>query len=168
MADAGGRRIALVGAINRDTIRTADGVETESYGGLLYSILPLAAIADDETSIYPVVNVGQDVQSAVEEILSPFPLVRVDALEFVPEKNSHCFLDYDVEGNKQETLFGGVPKLTFERLEPYLNGDALCVNFITGAELELETLEAVRRAADARIFMDVHSLSLGTDEQPRP
>lgn len=42
---AGGRRIALLGSINRDTIRTPDGVETESYGGLLYTLLPLAQIA---------------------------------------------------------------------------------------------------------------------------
>ncbi len=167
MADAGSRRIALVGAINRDTIRTSDGVETESYGGLLYSILPLAAIADDRTTIFPVVNVGEDVRTVVETILAPLNGVSLDGVDFVPDKNTHCFLDYDAEGNKQETLQGGVPKLMLERLEPYLDAEALCVNFITGLELDLETLQAARRATDATIFMDVHSLSLGTDDERR-
>lgn len=167
MAEAGGRRIALVGAINRDTIRNSDGVETESHGGLLYSILPLAAIVDDQTTVCPVVNVGEDVRSVVEEILTPLPRVSLDGVDFVPEKNTHCFLDYDAAGNKQETLRGGVPKLTLERFEPYLDCDALCVNFITGWELELETLQAVRRASNATFFMDVHSLSLGTDDERR-
>jgi sugar/nucleoside kinase (ribokinase family) len=167
MAEAEGRRIALIGAINRDTIRTADGVETESYGGLLYSILSLAAIVDDQTAVNPVVNVGEDMRGVVEKILTPVARVSLDGVDFVPEKNTHCYLDYDEVGNKQESLLGVVPKLTRERLEPYLDCDAICVNFITGEELELETLRAVRKASQATVFMDVHSLSLGTDDQQR-
>ena len=167
MPEAVSRRIALVGAINRDTIRTADGVETESYGGLLYSILPLAAIVDDDAMVHPVVNVGEDIREIVEDTLSPLARVSVAGIEFVPDKNTHCFLDYDEDGNKQETLLGGVPKLTVERLEPYLDGDAVVFNFITGWELDLETLQTARQMSDATFFMDVHSLSLGTDQEHR-
>ncbi|MSS72068.1 MAG: carbohydrate kinase family protein [Candidatus Latescibacteria bacterium] len=158
-------RIALIGAINRDTIRTPDGMTTESYGGLLYSILSLVALMDGRAEVFPVCNVGQDVQAVVAGLLNP--LVRCDGVRFVPDRNNHCFLDYDAEGRKQETLQGGVPPLTFDRLSPFLTCDALCFNFITGFELSLETFEQVRASTDAPILMDVHSLTLGIDEGRR-
>ncbi len=161
----GQRRIALVGSINRDTILTADGVRTESYGGMLYSILSLAEMA--EAAIYPVCNVGGDVEGAVRERLAPHSAVRLDGVRFVPEQNPHCFLEYDAEGRKQETLLGGVPALRVEQIRPFLDCDAICFNFITGMELSLETLQEVRRGAGGLICMDVHSLTLGIDSDRR-
>ncbi len=162
-----GRKIALLGTINRDTIRTPDGVETESYGGILYSLLPLSAIVKETARICPVVNIGEDVREAVTGYLSPCDNVQFDGVSFVPEKNTHCFMVYDEEGYKQETLLGGVPKLNFSQLEPFLDSDALVVNFITGMELDLETLQQVRRQTESPIFMDIHSLTLGMDDQRR-
>jgi sugar/nucleoside kinase (ribokinase family) len=162
-----GRRIALVGTINRDTIRTADGVETESYGGLLYSILALAEIVTPGTRIYPIVNVGADMRAVVENMLAGYSSVRHDGIRIVPEKNTHCYLQYDDQGRKQETLLGGVPELTIDQIAPFLNVDAICFNFITGMELSLPVLQEVRRRASGRILMDLHSLTLGIDEARR-
>ncbi|MDA0748268.1 MAG: carbohydrate kinase family protein [bacterium] len=158
------RRIALLGTVNRDTILTPDGVRTESYGGMLYSVLSLAEISEAE--VYPVCNVGQDVEGAVRRFLT-HPAVRMDGVSIVPEQNPHCLLEYDSTGQKQETLNGEVPPISFAQVEPFLDFDAVCVNFITGTEMALETLQAVRRETRALIFMDVHSLTLGMDENRR-
>lgn len=160
-------RIALLGTINRDTIHTPDGVTTESYGGLLYSILALAEIASPDASIYPVCNVGVDMEDVVREKLAPYPQVKFDGITFIDGKNPHCFLEYDEEGNKQETLKNDVPQITFEEIQPFLDCDAICFNFITGMELALETAEQVRKAAQGLLLMDVHSLTLGMDENRR-
>lgn len=160
-------RIALLGTINRDTIHTPDGVTTESYGGLLYSILALAEIASPDASIYPVCNVGADMEDVVREKLAPYPQVKFDGITFIDGKNPHCFLEYDEEGNKQETLKNDVPQITFEEIRPFLDCDAICFNFITGMELALETAEQVRKAAQGLLLMDVHSLTLGMDENRR-
>ena len=96
--------IAVVGSINRDTISTADGVTTESYGGMPYSVLALAAIAD--VRVYPVCNLGADVDQPVRELLTHQPSVAWDGIRVVPEKNPHCHLEYDSAGRKQETLYG--------------------------------------------------------------
>jgi sugar/nucleoside kinase (ribokinase family) len=132
---------------------------------MLYSILSLAQIAD--ATIYPICNVGRDVEAAVREALAPFPCVRLDGFRFVPEPNPHCLLEYDGEGRKRETLLGGVPELPFDRIEPFLDGCALCLNFITGMELSLSTLQAARAASDVLVLMDVHSLTLGLDGRCR-
>ncbi len=162
---SGACRIALVGTINRDTIQTPDGVRTHSYGGMLYSILALAEIA--EAAIYPICNVGEDVEAAVRELLAPYSSVRFDGMRFVSEQNPHCFLEYDAEGHKQETLLGGVVPLTADRIGPFLDCDAVCFNFITGMELSLETFQEVQGAAVGLICMDVHSLTLGIDSNRR-
>ncbi|MBT3605729.1 MAG: carbohydrate kinase family protein [Candidatus Latescibacteria bacterium] len=160
-------RIALLGTINRDTIHTPDGVTTESYGGLLYSILALAEIASPEASIYPICNVGADMEGVVREKLEPYPQVKFDGITFVPGKNPHCFIEYDEDGQKQETLRNDVPQISFEQIQPFLECDAICFNFITGMELALETAEQVRKAAKGLLLMDVHSLTLGMDENRR-
>lgn len=162
-----GLRIALLGTINRDTIHTADGVTTQSYGGLLYSILALAEIASDRAAIYPICNVGRDMEDAVREKLAPYPQVKMDGIRFVPGKNPHCFLDYDAQGRKRETLRHDVPQIALSQIEPFLDCDAMCFNFITGMELALETAQCVRRSAAGALLMDVHSLTLGMDEKRR-
>lgn len=160
-------RIAFVGTINRDTIFTADGERIESYGGLLYSVLPLAYIAPRETSCFPICNVGQDVSGTVLGLLENRPGLRLEGVQVVSEQNTHCMIRYDRAGNKEETLLGGVPPLTHERFEPFLRCDALCVNFITGLELSLDTLRSVRRSTNALMAMDLHSLTLGMDAHRR-
>lgn len=162
-----GPRIALLGTINRDTIHTADGVTTESYGGLLYSILALAEIASDRATIYPICNVGRDMEDVVREKLAPYPQVKLDGIRFVPGKNPHCFLDYDAQGRKRETLRYDVPQLSLSQIEPFLGCDAMCFNFITGMELALETAQGVRESAAGLLLMDVHSLTLGIDDNRR-
>lgn len=166
---AGGRRIALLGSINRDTIRTPDGVETESYGGLLYTLLPLAQIAASDTTIQPVYDVGQDVEAAVRAILEPYPNVSLDALTFVGRPNPHCVIEYAPDGSKQETLRErGLPLPPARLAEACAGADALILNFITGFELELDTLRAFRAERPGPIvFMDFHSLSLGIDSENR-
>lgn len=158
-------RIAVVGSINRDTICTPDGTRTESYGGILYSIAALDRIGSAE--IFPVCNVGKDVEDAVRRLLGSWTSVQLDGVRFVPERNPHCFLTYDSGNRKQETLQGGVPALAIERLRPFLDCDAVCFNFITGMELELQTLRAFRREARSLVLMDVHSLTLGIDNRRR-
>ncbi|MDE2998152.1 MAG: carbohydrate kinase family protein [Gemmatimonadota bacterium] len=156
-------RIAVVGSINRDTICTPDGTRTESYGGILYSIAALDQIGSAE--IFPVCNVGKDVEDAVRRLLGSWTSVRLDGVRFVPERNPHCFLTYDSGNRKRETLLGGVPALAIERLRPFLDCDAVCFNFITGMELELRTLRAFRRESRCLVLMDVHSLTLGIDSR---
>ncbi|MDA0710824.1 MAG: carbohydrate kinase family protein [bacterium] len=160
-------RIALMGTINRDTIHTPDGITTESYGGLLYSILALAEIASPGASIYPICNVGSDMEAIVRDQLGPYPQVKFDGITFVPGKNPHCFIEYDAEGHKQETLRNDVPQISLAKIKPFLDCDAICFNFITGMELALETAEQVRKLAKGLLLMDVHSLTLGMDENRR-
>ncbi len=157
--------IALVGSINRDTICTPDGVRIESYGGMLYGILSLIQMSS--VMVFPVGVVGADVKSAVMNLLDKWPQVNLSGLRFTSQKNPHCVLTYDEAGNKQEVLHGGVSPVEFKQIEPFLDCGAICVNFITGSELSLDTMQQVRSSRSKPIFMDVHSLTLTTGDGNR-
>ena len=161
------KRIAAIGTVNRDTIYTPDGMVTESFGGLLYTVLGLAALANSETVIVPVCYVGADVWEEVMGFLEGWAGIVLDGVRRVPERNNHVTIRYDARGEKEEVLSGGVPPLDFECLEPVLDADAICVNFISGFELSLEEMQRLRWRASGKIAMDFHSLSLGIDAEGR-
>ena len=160
-------RIAVVGSINKDTIYTADGREIHSYGGMLYTALTLANLVGPETMVIPVCHIGEDVAEAVFAFLNAYPTIDTSGITVVREPNYHCILRYNKEGRKEETLLGGVPPLSYSRLASFGGCDALCLNFITGFEMSLETLEQFRTSTELPIFMDVHSLMLGIGPQKR-
>ena len=160
-------KIAVIGTINRDTILLLDGGRKESYGGLLYSILPLALLAEKGTEIFPVANLGQDVENPVKAILCCYPQISLEGIRVVPQKNNHALLTYRSAGEREEVLEGGVPPLTSAQIAPFLDADVLLVNFISGSELSLETLRQAVADTSATIYMDIHSLSLGVDRRGR-
>lgn len=167
------KKIAAIGTINRDTIHTPDGVVTESYGGLLYTVLALGSLADPDTLVYPICNVGEDMWTVAMDLLGRSDRIRVEGVRRVPTKNNHVILYYDKRGNKKEILSGGVPPLEWEDIAPFLDSDMICLNFISGFELTLPTLQQVRSLTfgGARhavpLLMDFHSLSLGLNAQGR-
>ena len=168
------KRIAAIGTINRDTIHTPDGVVTESYGGLLYTVLALASLAEPGTIIYPICNVGEDIWTVAMDLLGRSEQIHVEGVRKVPTKNNHVTISYDERGNKAEILSGGVPPLQLEDIAPFLDSDAICLNFISGFELTLQTLQQIRSftsGVGARravsLLMDFHSLSLGRTAQGR-
>jgi sugar/nucleoside kinase (ribokinase family) len=158
-------RIAILGTITCDTIFQPQGGASESYGGLLYSILPLAMLAEPGTMIMPVVNLGRDVEGPVRAILSRHEQVSQEGIRVVPERNNRVLLRYTSEGEREEVQQGGLPPLTFEQIEPFLDADVLLVNFISGSDLSLETFQRIRGNTSATVYTDIHSLSLGIDQE---
>ena len=96
-------RIALLGTINRDTIhhrRWRDNRKLRRFA-CLYSILALAEIASSHVAIYPICNVGADMEAVttlVREKLAPYPHVKLDGTPIRIGQDPHCFLDYDAKG----------------------------------------------------------------------
>jgi sugar/nucleoside kinase (ribokinase family) len=133
----------------------------------LYSIVPLALLAEGKTTVLPVVNLGRDVSSPVMTILSRYPRISMEGISLVQEKNNHAFLTYCSESDRKEVLRGGVPSLSFEQITPFLVADVFLVNFISGRDLSLETMKLIRAHTGATIYMDIHSLCLGIDGEGR-
>lgn len=157
-------RIAIIGTINRDTIKLPDGTVKEGWGGILYNIITLSRLVGKNVEIYPVCNIGKDCYSDIKAILKDLPRVRCDHIQKVPEKNNHCFLTYLDDKNKKEVLKGGIRPLKYGDVKPLANSDIVLVNYISGRDIYLKSLQKFRRHHTGQIFVDIHSLTLGKKE----
>jgi sugar/nucleoside kinase (ribokinase family) len=159
--------IMVIGTINKDTTIFPGGKKTEGYGGILYNLSALSALGGSGTKIHPVCNVGYDVYDRIMEILQKYDNVKPDGIRKVRRKNNHARLFIDRENQREEILQHRVPVLSFSRLRPFLDVDAILVNFISGFDVSLDTLKKIRQHTDALVFMDIHSLTLGIHKDGR-
>lgn len=154
-------KVTVIGTINKDTIIFPSGKRTESFGGILYNLSALSSLGAKRMEIYPVCNLGYDVYNQVEGILKKYDNVKLDGISKVRKKNNHAYLLIDKENQREEILRNRVPALSFGQIKPFLDSDAILVNFISGFDIGLNTLKKIRTNTDALIFMDIHSLTLG-------
>ena len=154
-------KVAVIGTINKDSIIFPSGKRTESFGGILYNLSALSGLGEKWVEIYPVCNLGYDVYDQVIETLKYHDNIKLPGINKVRRKNNHAHLLIDKENQRQEILRNRVPVLSFGQIKPFLDSDAILVNFISGFDIGLNTLKRIRTNSDALIFMDIHSLTLG-------
>lgn len=153
-------KVGIIGSINRDTIYLADDRQVSSWGGILYNIKYLSESGVGQ--IVPVVNAGCDAYYDILDILEKYPNVNRECINRVDALNNHCFLYYHNQSHKCEVLKGGVPKLHYKQVTQLLECDLVLVNFISGRDIALQTLERFRKNHQGLIYMDIHSLTLGS------
>lgn len=161
----GVKHLGVVGTMVWDTIygRGADPEPIEEWGGIAYALAALDAALPDDWRLVPLVKVGRDLAPTANAFLESLAH-RSAAQRFVevPEPNNRVTLHYEGLVRRAERLSGGVPAWTWAELGPMVRDlDALYVNFISGFELTLETMQYLRRGFDGPVYVDLHSLLLG-------
>jgi len=157
-------KIAVIGTINQDIIIFPDKKKKTSLGGIAYNVCTLATLLEDKAQIYPVCNVGADRYFQFVKFFSRFSNLKLDGIKIVPQKHNTCWMYYDKLQNREEYLEGKAPALDFKQLKPFLKSDAILINFISGWDMNLETLKKARRHFKGLILLDIHSLTLGIDK----
>jgi len=160
-------KVAVIGTINKDSLIFPDGRRQESFGGVLYSLSALSSLGGKRMEIYPVCNLGYDVYRHVMGILSQFDNIKLAGIRKVNRKNNHVVLNLDKNNERQEVLRNRVPVLSFSQARPFLDCDAILVNFTSGFDVGLKTVQRIRQDADGLIFLDIHSLTLGVRKNGR-
>ena len=154
-------KIGVIGSINRDTIRFPDGIKSEGWGGMLYNLVTFSYLLGEKSHIFPVCNLGSDVFDEVIKIIDCLPGISREFFNRVPERNNHCFLSYIDYERKTEILKGGVRPLKFSDVQGLLECDFILLNYISGRDIYLNSLKKLRRLYRGKIYVDVHSYTLG-------
>ena len=158
-------RIGIIGLINHDTIYMAGGRRIQDLGGILYNTTVMADLVDEGDALYPISRIGADCFDAMRAILDPRPAVSTRGISLSPAGTSRNRIRYDEDLEKIEQLTNHVGSISLEQIEPFLDLDALLVNFIVGDDVTLETMKAVRGSASGLLYLDVHNLCLGIDAE---
>lgn len=157
-------KIAVIGTINQDVIVFPDQKKKTSLGGIAYNICTLSALLKNKARIYPICNVGADRYFQFVKFFSKFPNLKLDGIKIVPQKHNTCWMYYDKLQNREEYLEGKAPALDFKQLKPFLKSDAILINFISGWDISLGTLQKIRKHSKSVILLDIHSLTLEIDK----
>ena len=158
-------KIAIIGIINHDTITMANGQELQDLGGILYNTAVLANLVDDTVSIHPISKIGEDCQRDMQRIVDPYPNVDNSGIAIAPEGTSRNTIRYDDHMEKVEQLTNHIAPIPFSQIEPYLDSDAFLINFIIGDDISRDVLREIRSRSQGMIYLDVHNLCLGIDDQ---
>ena len=156
------RRLGVVGTFVWDVIygRDARAVPIEEWGGITYALAGLDAALPDDWEIVPLIKVGRDLGSRAQAFFRSLRHAAPDtALVEVDAPNQRVELRYHTDDRRSEFLSGGVPGWAWTGLKPLLDLariDALYVNFLSGWELDLPTMQMLRGYFRGPIYCDLH------------
>lgn len=157
-------KIAVLGTINQDVIIFPGKKKKTGLGGIAYNIYTLTTLLQNHAEIHPVCNVGANCYPHFVKLFSNFSNLKLNGIKKVPQKHNTCLMYYDKSRNRKEYLQGKVPSLNFAKIKPFLNSDAILINFISGWDMSLEVLKKIREKFEGIILLDLHSLTLGMDK----
>lgn len=137
----------------------------EGWGGIAYSLEALSAGTEEGAGweIRPLIKLGGDLERSGRRYLAGLAgIAGLGGVRTVPEPNNRVTLHYRDAARRGEQMSGGVPPWTMGELRPLVAElDALFINFISGYELDLATLQALRAEFGGPMYADLHSLLLG-------
>lgn len=158
-------RVGIIGLINHDTIFMAGGRRIQDLGGILYNTTVMADLLGEGDGLYPISRIGADCYDAMRALLDPRPVVSIRGVSLSRTGTSRNQIRYDEDMEKVEQLTNHIGPIPLEQIEPFLDLDALLVNFIVGDDISLETVESIRAKATGLLYLDVHNLCLGIDAE---
>jgi len=121
----------------------------------------------ESAEIFPIFGVGTKEYEPFLERVGRYQNVNPSGLYRLPGPTNHVYLEY-TEGEKRiECSKSIAPPIPFQRIEASLPADVILVNMISGFDIALDTLSALRMVTQVNqtlIHLDIHSLTLGIDE----
>ncbi|MEZ5063110.1 MAG: carbohydrate kinase family protein [bacterium] len=161
--------VAVIGTVNRDVIVTAEGAEHTSLGGILYNVLPLVALLEDTgLRVAPIGRLGAGDRDEAIALLRGFAALDPSGLIVDAAGTNVSHLDYRGGGERIEHVAMNVASLGGGDLVAAAPAQAVLVNMISGRDVSLEALEALRATCDGTLYLDVQALARTTDTPRRP
>ena len=160
-------KITVIGHLCLDVIQHADGSETQSYGGIFFSVAALANLLAPEDVVAPVFGIGGNDYEAFIERLNAYPNVDTSGLYSFDGPTNQVRLVYSNAADRTECSRHISEAIPFARIRQHLDADMVYVNMISGFDVTLETFDEIRmqvRETNAPLYLDVHSLTLGIED----
>ena len=160
-------KITVIGHLCLDVILHPDGTETQSYGGIFFSVAALANLLGPKDTVAPVFGVGKADHDALIERLNSYPNVDRSGIYSFNGPSNRVRLVYSNRSERTECSKNISEPITYKRIRPHLDADMILVNMISGFDVTLEAFDELRmgvREENIPIYLDIHSLTLGVKE----
>lgn len=166
-------KFGVIGEPCVDYIHKGDNVSDKTFGGILYSIVSLAAIAREVDDIYPIMYAGYDEYDNIISLISRYKNIKTDLILKCEQKTRIVNLHYkssdmDISNNSVKDLKSPdrdeywtepTPSIEFDIVIDVLRKiDALLINMISGVEITIDTFGKIRSSFDKYIHLDLHNV----------
>jgi len=129
-------------------------------GGIYFSTVGLSSFKKGNDTITLLSSLDNENEELFRKVYSGIDSSQIQYVNLLPK------VHLNVEGNKErcEAYENITEKLELNNLELFNEYDGILINMITGFDINLEDLVAIRKQFKGPIYFDVHSLSRGLDE----
>ncbi len=138
---------------------TEKGGSVVKPGGIFYTVLALQKFKSFEDTIYLNTSVADENYNLFENLYDAIPHDYISKVDKIP-KVYLTLHDFKERGETYESISQGLVVKT-ENLKQF---DGILINMITGFDVGIEQLKEIRKNYKGNIFLDVHTLSRGLDE----
>lgn len=153
--------LAIIGTFTLDKLRPWRGRATEGFGGLYYSLMPLAGLLRRRDRILPVARMGRDLRVPLQQVFDRFPSIHSDGLVFHDGPDNTVESWYP-EPDRREEISLHVPRpLGVGDVQHVPEVDCLYLNCISGRDITLGAMTALRNRIGCPVYLDYHSMTLG-------
>jgi len=141
---------------------TVNGEDIVKPGGIFYTVLGLSGIIEKDDSVSINSFIQKENYNLFAGVYNKLETSHLSYVEKIP-KVYLTLHDFKERGETYESVS--------QNLNVDLNGlnnyDGILINMITGFDITLKQLKQIRKEYNGIIFMDVHTLSRGLDENLR-
>jgi adenosine kinase len=150
-------KIAIVGPIPRDTIKTYKGEIIQKYGCVSHPTIALAKLfEDDEGTVVPICHVHKEDSDAIKLLFAPYSSVNTNGINSSQDKGTIIELEFIDQNNRIEKQSANMAPITPIDVAPFLDSDSFVFVPITDFEIQLETLQFIKENSNATIVFDAH------------
>lgn len=150
------KKIAVVGPIPRDTIKTHQNEVIKKYGCITHPAIALAKLMEEDGKVYPISHIHKQDKEAVDQLFKEHPAIDTKGITTDDDSGTVIFLDFVDQNNRLEKQAAFMSPILPKDVEPFLDVDAFVFVPITDFEVPLKTLEFIQEHSNAKIIFDAH------------
>jgi adenosine kinase len=150
------KKIAVVGPIPRDTIKTHKKEIIKKYGCVTHPTIALGKLLEDEGKVYPISNIHKIDESPIKNLFSPYPAIDTKGIYSDENSGTVIFLDFVDQNNRLEKQTAFMSPILPKHVENFLDVDAFVFVPISDFEIPLDTLKYIRENSKAKVIFDAH------------
>lgn len=156
--------IIVIGHTCNDIIHKNE-VVTESFGGIIYSLLGFAIIMKSKDYVIPLFNINRNDYEEYLKVLSGTSINDFSLIQTSEKQTNIVHLFFDGHTLDFECYQEKADKIDLKRALPLIPKDAhFFINMISGFEIDLDNLKEIRKNFTGKIYFDFHTMTRGIDE----
>lgn len=156
--------IIVIGHPCKDIIHKNE-IVTESFGGILYSLLGFAIVMKSEDCVIPLFNINHNDYQAYLKLLSGTSVNDFSLVQATEKHTNLVHLFFDGRDLNYECYQIKADKVNLKKALPLIPEDShFFINMISGFEIDLEDLREIRKNFTGKIYFDFHTMTRGMDE----